>query len=92
MDDVKWNAPHGCLFRLDPNINVTCMQTSVICANGLGWSPDNRVFYFTVSFRYGIYAYDFDPNKRHISNGHLFASIDRDSDGFPDCLTVDAEG
>ncbi|MGH7802219.1 MAG: SMP-30/gluconolactonase/LRE family protein [Thermodesulfobacteriota bacterium] len=92
MDDVKWNAPHGSLYRLDPDTKVTCMKTGVICANGLGWSPDNRVFYFTESFRYGIYAYNFDLNTGNISNRRLFASIDRNSDGFPDGLTVDEEG
>ena len=92
MDDVKWNAPHGSLYRLDPDSKVTCMKTSVICANGLGWSPDNRVFYFTESFRYGIYAYDFDLDTGNISSRRLFASIDRDTDGFPDGLTVDEEG
>ncbi len=92
MDDVKWNAPHGSLYRLDPDTKVTCMKTSVICANGLGWSPDNRVFYFTESFRYGIYAYNFDLDTGNISSRRLFASIDRNSDGFPDGLTVDEEG
>ena len=92
MDDVKWNAPHGSLYRLDPDTKVTCMKKSVICANGLGWSPDNRVFYFTESFRYGIYAYNFNPATENISNRRLFASIDRNSDGFPDGLTVDEEG
>lgn len=92
MDDVKWNAPHGSLYRLDPDTKVTCMKTSVICANGLGWSPDNRVFYFTESFRHGIYAYNFDPSNGNISKRCLFASIDRNSDGFPDGLTVDEEG
>ena len=92
MDDVKWNAPMGSLYRLDPDTKVNCMQTGVICANGLGWSPDDSVFYFTESFRYGIYAYDFDPILGIISNRRLFASLDRDSDGFPDGLTVDAEG
>ena len=92
MDDVKWNAPHGSLYRLDPDTRITCMKTSVICANGLGWSPDNRVFYFTESFRYGIYAYDFDSATGNISKRRLFASIGRNLDGFPDGLTVDEEG
>ncbi|MCI0453592.1 MAG: SMP-30/gluconolactonase/LRE family protein [Candidatus Dadabacteria bacterium] len=92
MDDVKWNAPFGSLYRFDPDKNVTCMQRHVICANGLGWSPDNKLFYFTESFRYGIYAYDFDLDTGNISNRRRFASLDRDSDGFPDGLTVDEEG
>lgn len=92
MDDVKWNAPVGALYRLDPDARVTCMQTGVICANGLGWSPDNRVFYFTESFRYCIYAFDFEATTGNISNRRLFAALDKDSEGFPDGLTVDAEG
>lgn len=92
MDDAKWNAPEGALYRLDPDNRVTCMKTGVICANGLGWSPDNRVFYFTESFRYCIYAYDFDAASGNISNRRVFAALDRNSDAFPDGLTVDSEG
>jgi sugar lactone lactonase YvrE len=92
MDDVNWDASVGCLYRLDPDTKVHCMQRGVICANGLGWSPDNRVFYFTESFRYCIYAYDFDATTGNISNRRLFATLDKDSGGFPDGLTVDAEG
>lgn len=35
-------------------------------SNGLGWSPDNKVFYFTDSGRKTIYAYDFDPASGEI--------------------------
>lgn len=92
MDDVNWDASVGCLYRLDPDTKVNCMQRDVICANGLGWSPDNRVFYFTERFRYCIYAYDFDAITGNISNRRVFATLDKDSGGFPDGLTVDAEG
>lgn len=92
MDDVNWDASAGRLYRLDPNTKVNCMQRDVVCANGLGWSPDNRVFYFTESFRYCVYAYDFDATTGSISNRRVFAALDKDSGGFPDGLTVDAEG
>jgi len=91
MDEVQWDASVGCLYRLDPDLKATCMQAGLICSNGLGWSPDDRVFYFTESFRYCISAYDFDAKTGHISNRRRFASVE-DSDGFPDGLTVDAEG
>lgn len=92
MDSVNWDASAGRLYRLDPDTKVNCMQRDVVCANGLGWSPDNRVFYFTESFRYCIYAYDFDATTGNISNRRVFATLDKDSGGFPDGLTVDAEG
>lgn len=92
MDDVNWDASAGRLYRLDPDTKVNCMQRDVVCANGLGWSPDNRVFYFTESFRYCVYAYDFDATTGSISNRRVFAALDKDSGGFPDGLTVDAEG
>lgn len=92
MDAVNWDASAGRLYRLDPDTKVNCMQRDVVCANGLGWSPDNRVFYFTESFRYCIYAYDFDATTGNISNRRVLATLDKDAGGFPDGLTVDAEG
>jgi sugar lactone lactonase YvrE len=92
MAAVKWAEPAGSLYRLDPDARVTRIQGDCVCANGLGWSPDNRTFYFTESFRYAVFAYDFDADTGAISNRRLFASVDKDSGAFPDGLTVDAEG
>lgn len=91
MGNIHWDAPSGGLYRLDPDGTITCHQTEVICANGMGWSLDNRTMYFTESFRYAIYAYDFDAAAGTISNRREFATVDRSSGGFPDGLTVDAE-
>ncbi len=92
MGNVHWDAPTGALYRLDPDRTITCHQGNVICANGMGWSPDNRTMYFTESFRYAVYAYDFDAAAGALSNRRVFASLDRTTGGFPDGLTVDAEG
>jgi len=92
MGDVHWDAPCGALYRLDPDGTITCHQTDVICANGMGWSPDNRTMYFTESFRYAIFAYDFDSAGGKLSNRRVFASLDAKGPGFPDGLTVDTEG
>lgn len=91
MGDVHWDAPIGALYRLDPDGTITCHQTDVICANGMGWSLDSRTMYFTESFRYAIYAYDFDAASGTISSRREFVSLDRSTGGFPDGLTVDAE-
>ena len=92
MGNIHWDAPSGGLYRLDPNGTITCHQRDVICANGMGWSPDNRTMYFTESFRYAVYAYDFSAAAGTISNRRVFVSLDRATGGFPDGLTVDAEG
>jgi sugar lactone lactonase YvrE len=92
MDDVNWNAPAGSLYRLNPDDTLSFIQGEVACANGLGWSPDNRVFYFGESFRYAIFAYDFDIMTGRVSNRRQFAAIDHSYGAFPDGLTVDAQG
>jgi sugar lactone lactonase YvrE len=92
MGAVHWDAPCGALYRLDADGSITRLQDEVICANGMGWSPDNRTMYFTESFRYAVFAYDFDAAAGTISNRRVFAEVDRASGGFPDGLTVDAEG
>lgn len=92
MDAVRWSAPAGTLFRMDADKSITPMQPNVICSNGSGWSPDGRTMYYTESFRYTIFVYDFEPGTGAISNRRPFATIDSNSGSFPDGMTVDAEG
>jgi len=92
MGDPAWDQPVGSLYRLDPDQTVTRMQTQVICSNGTAWSPDGRTMYYTESFRYTIYAFDFDGETGSISNRRVFAEVDRKLGAFPDGLCVDAEG
>jgi sugar lactone lactonase YvrE len=92
MDAVHWSGPAGNLFRLDADKTITRMQEHVICSNGSGWSPNGRKMYYTESFRYTICVFDFDPETGAISNRRPFATLDSNSGGFPDGLTVDADG
>ncbi len=92
MDAVHWSQPSGHLFRMDVDHEITLMQSEVICSNGSGWSPDGRTMYYTESFRYAIFAYDFDGATGTITNRRTFATVDAKGGGFPDGMTVDAEG
>jgi sugar lactone lactonase YvrE len=92
MDKVQWDAPSGTLYRLDANGAVTVTLRGIRCSNGLGWSPDNRTFYYTESFAYVIHAFDHDPETGVLSNRRRFAALDPAFGAFPDGLTVDAEG
>ena len=92
MDAVHWSAANGSLYRFDANKSISTMQRDVMCSNGTGWSPDARTMYYTESFRYTIFAYDFDSADGTITNRRPFATVVSNCGGFPDGMTVDAEG
>jgi sugar lactone lactonase YvrE len=92
MGDPDWKKPVGSLYRFDPDQTVTRVQGDVICSNGTAWSPDGRIMYYTESFRYAIFAYDFDSENGSVANRRTFAEVDRSLGAFPDGLCVDAEG
>ncbi len=82
---------HGSLYRLDPDGRCSLMDQGFTISNGLGWSPDDRLFYFTDSGAKRIYVYDFDVEAGTIANRRIFVELP-DGVGSPDGLTVDAEG
>ncbi len=92
MGASTWDRPVGSLYRYDPDQTVTRVQADVICSNGTAWSPDARTMYYTESFRYAIFAYDFDPKTGSLTNRRIFAEVDRKLGAFPDGLCVDSEG
>lgn len=85
----KEQEARGSLYRLDPDGSYRMIRPDIIVSNGLGWSPDHQTMYFTDSGTQCIYAYDFDMRNSEISNERVFA---RDTDCYPDGLTVDSEG
>lgn len=87
------SRPTNSLFCLWPDRSIHRMESGIEISNGLGWSPDDRTFYFTDSPARVIYAYDFDPLSGSITNRRVFASIpDAPREGFPDGLAIDEEG
>jgi sugar lactone lactonase YvrE len=92
MDAKNWSAPAGHLFRMNPDHQISTVQSEVICSNGCGWSPDGRTMYYIESFRYAVFAYDVERESGALSNRRTFLSFDRDGGGFPDGMTVDSEG
>lgn len=89
--DIGTAANRGSLFRVEADGSWKRMDTGFTVANGLGWSPDNTVMYFTDTHRRTIYAYDFDLLTGAIANRRPFITLDP-GDGTPDGLTVDEEG
>ena len=79
----------GSLYRLDQDHSWKMVRPGSIISNGLGWSPDQRTMYFTDSGTQSIYAMDYDADTSEVSNERVLV---RDTDCFPDGLTVDSEG
>ncbi|MBE3559865.1 MAG: SMP-30/gluconolactonase/LRE family protein [Ktedonobacteraceae bacterium] len=92
MDASADGKPVGALYRLDADGSVHTMETGLCIPNGLGWSPDNTIMYFTDSSRHVIYAYDFDAETGAISNRRTFVQTPLEDPADPDGLTVDSQG
>lgn len=80
----------GTLWRLDPDLRLSAIETGLHVSNGLGWSPDNRTFYFTDTGARTVFAYDYDIATGTPTNRRPFLTFD--GPAKPDGLAVDAEG
>ena len=67
------------------------MEEGVHLSNGLGFSPDNKILYYTDTVFRTIYAYDYNLKNGSISNRRVFVKVP-DDEGIPDGMTVDSEG
>ena len=79
------------LYRLDTDGSLTVVLEDVTLSNGLGFTPDRRQMYFTDSYTYKIFVFDYDEATGTISNRRVFVDASGD-EGVPDGMTVDAEG
>ena len=89
--DRKLGAAIGQLYRVEPGLRVTAMDRGFTISNGIGWSPDDRIMYFTDTPSRRIYRYDFDAASGQIANRRVFVEAEP-GQGGPDGMTVDAEG
>lgn len=81
----------GALHRIDADGTARVMQAGLHVANGLGFSPNDRVLYLADSATRRIDRFDFDLAAGTIANRRPFIRF-AEGEGVPDGLTVDAEG
>ena len=89
--DRKLGSPIGRLYRVSTDFKVKPMDRGFTISNGIGWSPDDRVMYFTDTPSRRIYRYDFDATTGEIADRRVFVEAEP-GHGGPDGMTVDAEG
>lgn len=79
------------LWRIEPDLTFTKLIDQVGNSNGLGWSPDEKTFYWTDTKTGCVFAFDYDADCGDITNRRVAVEIDK-SIGRPDGLAVDSEG
>ena len=89
--DEAGPAGLGKLYRLDPDLSVRTVVDGVSISNGIDWSPDDRLMYFIDSLTRRVDVFDFDLDDGAIANRRTLVEVDS-SVGFPDGMTVDANG
>ena len=94
---VSSPKPEGYLFRLDPTKPKPTLRriiANVTIPNGTGWSPDDKMMYFTDSPSRSITVFDFDASSGDITKGRVFFKVSKEEpeDAVPDGLCVDVDG
>lgn len=81
----------GALYCLLNDGHVRTVLTEVSLSNGIGFSPDHKKMYYIDTPTGRIDQFDFDLDSGEISNRKSLFSLPEGT-GFPDGMTVDAEG
>jgi sugar lactone lactonase YvrE len=79
------------LWRIEPDLSFTKLIDQAGNSNGLGWSPDEKTFYWTDTKTGCVFAFDYEAATGAIANRRAVVEVDK-SIGRPDGLAVDAEG
>ncbi len=89
MDDGL-KQPTGWLYRLDASRRWVKTDGGYICTNGPAFAGDGRTMYHTDTVGRTIHAFDLNVQGLPVrKRAHIRFT---ESDGFPDGMTVDAEG
>ncbi|GGS93768.1 SMP-30/gluconolactonase/LRE family protein [Streptomyces chromofuscus] len=79
----------GTLSRVAPDGSVEVVLDDVSVSNGIGWSPDGRLMYYIDSPTRRVDVFDHADGR--VTGRRTLAEIEEGA-GFPDGLTVDADG
>lgn len=88
--DMQEQADTGSLYRLDPNRQCTRMDEGYRVPNGPAFSRDGQWLYHSDTARRTIYRFALNEDGS-IANRQPFIQFS-ETDGYPDGMTVDAEG
>ena len=82
--------PSGFLYSIDGDYNILQHEKGLTISNGLCWSLDKKYFYFIDTPTLQVIRYDYSNGS--IQNKQSIIHIDATKDGYPDGMTIDADG
>jgi len=89
--DPSLKTATGSLYRIDPDLSVHRMDSGIAMSNGIAWSPEGKVMYYSDSRPGLVYRYNFDVETGSIGPREIFIDyVTRE--GRPDGCTVDSSG
>jgi sugar lactone lactonase YvrE len=88
MDDGEREAG-GSLYRIDDDLSWHTVDRGYRVTNGPAFSPDGKLMYHNDSARQLTYVFDLTDGQP--ANRRVFLQF-KEGEGFPDGMTVDAEG
>lgn len=88
---IDFTAGQGRLHRVEADRTFTTVLSGLTLPNGLGWSPDNKKFYFIDTFAGKLWSFDFDLDSGELSNQKVFRDFDG-VQGVPDGLCIANDG
>ena len=89
--DEDSGIKRGKFYRLDRDGKITQLLDGVGISNGLDWSLNDDIMYYTDSPTAEISAFKFDAEKGEISDRRTVIKLEKDW-GLPDGCTMDSEG
>ena len=81
----------GSLYVMDRDLSVRRVLDRVTISNGIAWSLDHLMMYYIDTPTREVSAFDYDIESGSISNRRTAVKIP-ETYGFPDGMTIDAEG
>jgi sugar lactone lactonase YvrE len=84
-------GPVGKLYSLEKDGSIISHVDKIGCSNGLVWSLDSKIFYYIDTPTREVSAFDYDLSAGIIKNRRAAIQVP-ESEGWPDGMTIDAEG
>lgn len=88
--DNREQESTGSMYRIDPDLSCTRMDSGYKVTNGPAFDPSRRRMYHTDSAAKTIYVFDLS-DRGELSGRRVFAQFE-EADGSPDGMTVDCDG
>ena len=81
---------NGKLYHFNKDASFKTILENQGCPNGMAFSKDLKIFYYTHSPEFTIWQFDRDVTSGDVTNKRPLVVADK-ADGFPDGMTIDSD-